>query len=154
MKVRNSVKALIVRDEHILAIKKRDDDGYYYVLVGGGQEPGETFLETVKRECVEEIGAEVQPHELLFIREYIGKNHEHAAFDYNTHQVEYMFSCTLLTEPDVNKATELDTDQIGIEWIPLTKIEEYRLYPRALGEKLKKHFINGERVEVYLGDVN
>lgn len=154
MKIRNSVKALIVRDEHFLTIKKEDNDGYYYVVVGGGQEPGETFLETVKRECLEEIGAEVQPHELLYIREYIGENHEHAAFDFDTHQIEYMFSCTLLTEPDLEKATELDTDQIGIAWIPLQRIEEYRLYPKVLGERLKKYFIHGEKTEVYLGDVN
>ena len=154
MKIRNSVKALIVRDDHFLTIKKRDQYGEYYTLVGGGQEPGETFTETVKRECIEEIGAEVKPNELLFIREYIGKNHEYAAFDFDVHQIEYMFSCTLLSEPNVERATELDTGQIGIEWLPLRNITQYRLYPQILRVRLQQHFIHHEKTEVYLGDVN
>ncbi|ENQ3104763.1 ADP-ribose pyrophosphatase YjhB, NUDIX family [Bacillus sp. 491mf] len=154
MKIRNSVKALIVRDDHFLVIKKHDQDGEYYLLVGGGQEPGETFTETVKRECLEEIGAEVQPNELLFIREYIGKNHEQAEFDFDLHQIEYMFSCTLLSEPDMKRATQLDTNQVGIEWLPLHNITQYRLYPKTLCVQLQKHFIHHEKTEVYLGDVN
>ncbi|MCK5199463.1 MAG: NUDIX domain-containing protein [Spirochaetales bacterium] len=55
--VRNSVKAIIIEDGKLLVIRKSDSDGYYYILPGGGQEKDETFIETVKRECMEELGA-------------------------------------------------------------------------------------------------
>ncbi|WP_460011961.1 NUDIX domain-containing protein [Lysinibacillus sp. CTST325] len=54
-----------------------------------GQEHGETFHTTLKRECIEEIGLNIDIKELLHIREYIGKNHEYAEFDFDVHQIEY-----------------------------------------------------------------
>ena len=43
-----------------MAIKKEDKDGYYFILPGGGQEHGENLHETLKRECIEEIGEEIE----------------------------------------------------------------------------------------------
>lgn len=61
---------------------------FFFVLVEG-QEHGETFHTTLKRECIEEIGLNIDIKELLHIREYIGKNHEYAEFDFDVHQIEY-----------------------------------------------------------------
>ena len=73
----------------------RDRSGIFYLLPGGGQNHGETLKEGLQRECLEEIGTEVEIGELLYVREYIGKNHQfrnaHRAF----HQVENVFRCTL-----------------------------------------------------------
>lgn len=69
-KARNSCKAVIIEDNEILTIKKIDGDEVYHVLPGGGQEFGEQFIETVSRECFEEIG--VRPKkvgDIIFIRE-------------------------------------------------------------------------------------
>jgi len=41
--IRNSVKALIIRDNRLLCIQKSDVYGSYYLLPGGGQEKHETF---------------------------------------------------------------------------------------------------------------
>ncbi|MFX3625229.1 MAG: NUDIX domain-containing protein [Ectobacillus sp.] len=154
MQIRNSTKALIVRDGHLLAIKKVDKEGVYYLMIGGGQEHGETFHETLKRECMEEAGVKIEPGDLVFVREYIGKNHEHAAFDGGVHQIEYMFACELLTEPDITKATQQDNGQIGVEWLPLKQIEEYRLYPQAMRRVLKTHYLQHHKTVTYLGDIN
>ncbi|UUI01771.1 NUDIX domain-containing protein [Oceanobacillus jeddahense] len=94
MNIRNSAKAIIIQDHQLLAIKKRDKDGYYFILPGGGQEHGENLHQTLQRECIEEINTTVEIANLLFNREYIGKNHEHFEFDGNIHQLEYMFLCT------------------------------------------------------------
>ena len=146
--VRNSVKAVIIRDNMLLCIRKSDDDGYYYILTGGGQEKDETFIKTLERECIEEIGAKIKVESIKYIREYIGKNHEFRETD-DAHQVEYMFNCTLLEEPNSNNATHLDDGQNGIEWISILGEPEPRLYPKILIGRLKTNY-----EEIYWGDVN
>ena len=87
MNIRNSAKAIIMSDNKVLLTKNVDDDGYFYLFPGGGQEHGETLHETVTRECMEEIGEQVDVGDLVHIREYIGKNHEYASFDSDFHHV-------------------------------------------------------------------
>jgi len=146
--VRNSVKAIIVQDNKLLCIKLSDKDGNYYILPGGGQEKNETFIETLKRECLEELGAEIEVQKIRYIREYIGKNHEFAHDDDN-HQVEYMFACKLLSEPDLSLASHLDNRQEGFEWVELEKRENFRVYPKILTKRLSENY-----EEIYWGDIN
>ncbi|MFO7726156.1 MAG: NUDIX domain-containing protein, partial [Oceanipulchritudo sp.] len=91
--IRSAARAIIICDGALLATKMRDHRGVYYILPGGGQLPGETLENTVRRECLEEVGIPVTVVRLLYVREYIGKNHNfskrHAAF----HQLEHVFLC-------------------------------------------------------------
>lgn len=57
MLIRNSTKAIIIRDRCLLVIAYKDEGGPYFALPGGGQEPGETIADAVRRECREELGA-------------------------------------------------------------------------------------------------
>ncbi|WP_047985930.1 NUDIX domain-containing protein [Ornithinibacillus californiensis] len=154
MEIRNSAKAIIIQNNKLLTIKKKDKDGYYYLLPGGGQEHGENLHETLKRECIEEINADVYIGDLLFIREYIGKNHEHAEFDANVHQTEYMFLCSLIENgKQIRNGIVPDEGQLGIEWLPLSNILSYRLYPQTMREYLIQ-YVKGKQLPVYLGDIN
>lgn len=145
--VRNSVKALIIKDGRLLCIRKVDKGGSYFLLPGGGQEKDETFTDALRRECKEEIGAAVNIGKLKYIREYIAKNHEFRDTDQN-HQVEYMFECELIGEPNLNEATNLDDTQDGIEWISLHDLTN-RVYPKILLERLRNEYM-----EIYWGDIN
>jgi 8-oxo-dGTP diphosphatase len=144
---RVSAKAVIVRDQHLLLISKRDADGIYYLLPGGGQEQNERLDEAVKRECREELGANVEVGELLFVRDYIGRNHEFAATD-TSHQVDLMFECRISEDYEPAMGTNPDTDQIGVVWLSLHELGTSRVYPSGLGHALK----SGARG--YLGDIN
>jgi len=64
--LRNSVKAIIIEKNKILFIQQKapDTGEVFYVLPGGGQNGGETFIDTIKRECLEELGADVSVGEL------------------------------------------------------------------------------------------
>ncbi|MEO6457867.1 MAG: NUDIX domain-containing protein, partial [Chloroflexia bacterium] len=66
--VRTSAKAIILHDGKLLVVKFQDDVGFWFQLPGGGQEPGETLPEAVRRECLEEAGAEVVVGDLWFVR--------------------------------------------------------------------------------------
>ncbi|MFC4356298.1 NUDIX domain-containing protein [Chryseomicrobium palamuruense] len=149
--IRNSAKSLIVRDQHLLLIKKQDDQGIYYIFPGGGQEKGETLEEAVHRECLEEIDAKVNVYELAYVREYIGKNHEFSEVDGDVHQLEFYFHCEILETSINGQPTQPDVDQIGVEWLPIDRLTEYRIYPKAMVETVRNESSNQR---IYLGDVN
>ncbi|MGM7637176.1 NUDIX domain-containing protein [Bacillus sp. Hm123] len=151
MSIRNSAKAIIIEGDKVLLTKNQDDEGYFYLFPGGGQEHGETIHQALVRECIEEVGKEVDIGELLHIREYIGKNHEHASFDFHAHQVEYYFICYLVG--DDHKPTNPDSHQVGIEWIPVHDLLQYKIYPKEIRKHIIK-YVNNEKSPVYLGDVN
>ncbi len=151
MPVRNSAKAVIMKDGCVLLTKNQHEQEIFYLFPGGGQEHGETLEEAVKRECIEEIGQEVVVRELLHVREYIGRNHEHAFFDQNVHQVEFFFACELAgTWKDQGQPTRPDDYQVGVEWIPLNELDYTPFYPKKLGSMLS----NRKKSPFYLGDIN
>lgn len=151
MPIRNSAKAIIIKDGSVLLTKNQHEDVLFYLFPGGGQEHGETLEDALKRECIEEIGQEIMIGELLHIREYIGKNHEHASYDKDIHQVEFFFACKLAsTQENHGQPTRPDDYQVGVEWIPLTELKTIPVYPKKLGAILT----NTEKSPFYLGDIN
>jgi len=150
--IRNSAKAIIIEDGKMLFTKNKDHLGIFYLLPGGGQEHQENLQEALKRECMEEISADISIGDIKFIREYIGKNHEFAEWDSEVHQIEYMFECDLLSKAEPKSGVVPDNMQVGVEWLDLKKLDEYRIYP-----KLLKYMINEDGTfesKVYLGDTN
>ena len=152
MNIRNSAKAIIIRDGYLLTIKKQQNNDTYYVIPGGGQEHGENLHEAVIRECKEELGADVEVGELLFVREYIGKNHQFAEIHALAHQTEFMFLCKTKQQA-FQEGTNLDEHQIGTEWLPIRELLNYNLYPQVLRSQIST-FYEGKSQTVYLGDVN
>ncbi|WP_114571373.1 NUDIX domain-containing protein [Exiguobacterium flavidum] len=146
--IRNSAKAVIIEDGKVLLTKNIDAEGCFYLFPGGGQEQGETLHEAVVRECIEELGEQVEAFDLLHIREYIGQNHEFAIHDADVHQIEFYFACRLLGRQV--EATQPDVHQTGIEWVPLAALENYRVYPMAIRPVIAAQ----HKKLVYLGDVN
>ena len=154
MRIRNSAKAIIIQGDKVLLTKNQDNDGYFYLFPGGGQEHGETLQQALIRECMEEVGQQVEIGELLHVREYIGKNHEYASDDFDVHQVEYYFISKIVNETKGNiEPTNPDSHQVGIEWIAINDLPEYRVYPKTLRKYIIK-YLKGVKSPVYLGDIN
>ena len=148
--IRNSAKAIIIMNDKLLLTKNVDHAGFFYLFPGGGQELGEELRQSVIRECIEEIGCEINVGELVFVREYIGKNHEFSEWDSDSHQVEFYFICSLKFESTLFKGINPDSNQVDVEWIEIAMLDEIRLYPKEVGKKLKENCLN----PVYLGDIN
>ncbi len=121
-------------------------------MPGGGQEPTKTLEEALHRECLEEINAHIEVGLLRFIREYFFCNHESAAQDNNTHHIEFMFACKLKDGEIPGIGSVPDSDQIGMDWLKLSEIESYRLYPLSM-RKLFKDMDNWI-ITIYLGNIN
>ncbi len=151
--IRLSIKGVILKEDKMLCLKHEKDGEVYYTLPGGGQEFGETIHQAVKRECLEEANVHVLPHEVMFIRDYIAKNHEFSTGNEEVHQVEIMLKCSLIVESEASLAIQPDDFQIGIEWIPLAQLLSTPLYPQILKEKIT-NYLKGSNGLIYLGDVN
>jgi ADP-ribose pyrophosphatase YjhB (NUDIX family) len=145
---RVAAKAVIIRDRKLLVIVKRDTAGEFFLLPGGGQDMFEPLHATLRRECLEEIAASVEPGDLLFVRDYIGRNHEFAAFDRDAHQVDLMFACSVPADYEPRIGDGPDSDQTDARWLPLDELATARIYPAALREALLQPRL------AYLGDVN
>ena len=144
------VKAVIIRDRHLLTVVKRYPEGVAYILPGGSQNHGETLPAAVQRECLEELGAHVHVERLLFVREYIGAHHQHADIDSHIHIVDVLFACHVADEYTAQMGTEPDFDQVGVEWLPLASLQNYCFYPAALGAYLQQMPHEAQ----YIGDIN
>ena len=151
-KIRNSAKAVIIRDGSILLQCNRDRRGPYWLLPGGGQKHGETLHDALRREVLEETGLQITPGPLIHIREYIGAHHEFAELDSRVHQVEFMFLCESAPGSSVSPPAGPDENQVGVEWVPLEELGGLPVYPSALKELMTPEGPLGG--DIYLGDVN
>lgn len=147
MKLRNAGKALIQKDDRILVTVNSDDEGLWYILPGGGIKVGEeTIFDALKRECLEEVGAEVTVQGLAFLRERFGENTRGA------HLFDFIFQCTVDDDYDVANAPEGDVMQVGTAWMSVGELKTLRFYPKVLLDYLGDTPRKLQPV-VYLGNV-
>ena len=141
-KIRNSAKALIIKDGKMAAIKIRDAGEEWYIIPGGGQESEETLREAVCREVLEELGIAVECRDLLFVVE--GVHGE------GFHRVDLVFYCEFIDDiPDA--VPHSDINQVGIEWLDISELNLKPLYPSRLRRQIM-YFYEGKPYRVYLGN--
>jgi len=150
--IRHATRAVIVRDGKLLVIKMCDRSGIFYVLPGGGQKHGETMKQGLLRECREEIGIEVMIGPLLYVREYIGRNHSFSKYHRDFHQVETVFACSIPPKTEPVAGSEKDRKQIGFAWLDLEKLSEHRFLPADAIPMIQQNASHSDGL--YLGDIN
>ena len=150
--IRHACRAVILREGRLLSIKMCDRSGIFYVLPGGGQRHGETMRAALQRECLEEIGLEVSVGRLLYVREYIGRNHSFSKYHRDFHQVETVFSGSIPTGAEPQPGAETDRKQIGIEWLDLETLAAVRFLPTDAVPVIQRELEQGS--DLYLGDIN
>lgn len=141
-RIRNSAKALIIRDGKMLAVHIKSGGEEWYIMPGGGQQAGETLPEAVRREVAEEPGLTVEPPELAFVAE--GTQGE------KSHRVDLVFLCAYIGEIP-GAVLHPDTNQTGVNWLDIENLLAEPLYP----SRLRRPIINLSHNllhKTYLGD--
>lgn len=129
--IRNTVRALIVQRNHVLLLRKELADGTVcHTLPGGAQEPGEGLVETLQRECREEIGAGVEVVELLHVADLFKRRAAKRAR--YRHQLELVFRCRVGSDYVPRKGPKPDKFQAGVEWISLRRLHDIDLKPSGM----------------------
>ena len=144
MSVRNSAKAILLHDGKILVNRCVSRFGEYYALPGGGQKSGETLIEAVKRELLEETGYAVEPLRLAGVYERVRASHT----DANAHKIYFIFYCRL-ADTNRRRPTETDRFQVGMEWVDAHEIVYRNLFPRAIRDNIPSLIGYGETI--YIG---
>lgn len=152
-KIRSSAKAIIIRDGKLLLQRCRfpEANEECYLFPGGGQKFGESLAEALRREVLEEVGADVEVGRLVWLRDYISMNHEFS-HEENVHQLEHYFLAELTSDLDPVRVTHPDSVQVGTDWIDLKDVAELNLYPKRIRARFNPEgWMEGE---LYAGDVN
>ena len=110
----------------------------HYALVGGRVKIGESSFDTMKREIKEELGKNIE------IIEYISTiENFFNAKDTKYHEIMFLYRIEFINEEDRKiehtlKSMEGD-DSLSYEWLDLSKIDDYLLYPKSIKAMLKSN---------------
>lgn len=139
MKIDIRIAACIIKNNKILMVRHKKGDKKYWLLPGGRIEYGETIIETLKRELIEETGLKIDVGDLMFISEAIPK-------DNHRHIVNIFFKAEI-----IGGEIKLGNEEIldAVEFIDIDKIDEIIMYP-LIKEELKQYINNGNPLG-YLG---
>ena len=150
--IRSAARAIIIQNNSVLLVQMKNDDGEFFILPGGGQLHGETLIQALERECMEELGINISVGRLIYTREYIGKNHQFDLRHNNFHQIEHVFASEILNDTQLGNGHKTDKKQIGYRWIKLNKLSEYKVLPSPIKSLLQTDDLT--ITNSYLGDVN
>lgn len=140
--IRNSAKALIIKDDKMLAVKISDGKEEWYIMPGGGQDVEECLSEAVCREVAEEMGVRVAVKDLVFVIEGV--------YGEGFHRVDLVFLCEYKGRIE-NAVLQRDSNQVGYDWLDIKALNTAPLFP----SKLRRQIMNlyeGKEYRVYLGN--
>lgn len=135
---RVGVRAAIVRDGAILMNRYRYEDHEVYDLPGGGQQHGETQADALRRECREEIGADVRVHSLACVYETLSDVAVRTGEQIpRFHQVNLVLWAELEPGQEPGEPEVPDVAQVGTAWLPIDELDRFRVVPAELGAWLR-----------------
>lgn len=145
--IRNAVRALIVRCNRVLLVRKRGPDGAdRYALPGGGQEAGELLHQALRRECREEIDSGVEVLGLLHVADALV-----ARQGGYRQRVEFVFHCQVPADYEPRSGPSPDRRQVAVEWVGLQHLDGIDLRPAGMAALIRQAAIG--QGPVYLGSL-
>ncbi len=130
--MRINLRCIIIQDNKILLCKMIDKD--FYFLPGGGLEEGETINNAILRELNEELG--ITPENIL-----IDKNIEVIENFFEDDGIKYHEINLLKIVNIKHLKIQSQEDHISFEYIPINKLNEYKLLPEKIKNYILKNFI-------------
>lgn len=138
--VRNSARALILREGHILLLRKEGD---VYALPGGGQETGEPLEAALQRECREEIDTGVLAPALVHVCDYFKLKCTEPAT--RRHQVDFIFRCFVPDDYTPRNGASPDKRQLEVRWVEVRDLGRLAFSPDYLATSLPRLIGPGAR---------
>lgn len=149
--IRNAARALIIRDKHILLLRKSGGGrGERFALPGGAQDPGETLQDALNRECLEEIDTQVEIHDLVGVADYFKPRDTEPPS--TRHVVEFLFECTLPGGYTPRNGPRPDKHQVEVIWAGLEGLGDRVLQPSSLAGVIGR--IRDRAGGLYLGSID
>jgi 8-oxo-dGTP pyrophosphatase MutT (NUDIX family) len=124
----SSVRALVRKGDQILVVR---DPASVHILPGGRREPGETLMQTLEREVLEETGWTIRNAQLIGLAhfQYLTPNHE----DYRYPYPDFLHLIYVATADRYDAAQrEADGYELESGFQPLATVEEL---PISQGER-------------------
>lgn len=144
--VRIRCTALIIENNSVLLVEY-DDNGIHYNLPGGGLEPGETIIEGVAREVLEETTADVEVGPLALIYEF-PPHKQSGDYDVNVkHGLHLIFECTIKNHSIPKLPEYPDPNQTAVKWIPIEELDSILLLPN-IKQQIKNYINNRRNIEL------
>ena len=113
-----TVAAVVERDGRFLMVEESTRDGLRWNQPAGHLDPGESLLQAVAREALEETGHSVTPRALVGV--YMSRYH-HPATATDVTYLRFAFACELVGF-DAHRA--LDDGIVRAEWLTPAQINE------------------------------
>ena len=146
--IRNTPRAVIIKDDQLLLIRKFCElRGERFALPGGAQDLGESLIDALKRECLEEINTNVSVGALLHVADCLKLKDSQPPT--RRHLLEYFFLCSVPDDYVPSSGHHPDKHQTGVDWISLTEIAHTPLLPRYHKRVLFRQ--QAQQPDFYLG---
>lgn len=133
--MKTAARVIIFNQGKVLLIHHIKSDQEYYVLPGGSIEKGETSRQAAIREIKGETNLKIELDKPLWkIKEKVN-----GEVKLGYYFVAKSFTGNLkLGEPELHRQS--NTNIYLFEWVPVTKLKTYLLYPKGLKERIMKEF--------------
>lgn len=136
------VAIVILKEDKILLVQHKKRGRKYWLLPGGRVEFGETLLEAIQREMLEEANIKVEVGNLLFISDAISPE-----IETKRHIINIFFEGRI-----ISGELKIGYEKIlqRIEFVPISRLDELTFYP-TIKEELKK-WLRQRKSLGYLGN--
>lgn len=118
------------------------EDTDFYMLPGGRIEELEESIHAVKRELKEELGWDNITYTFLALSEEFVNDK-----GYDNHQINIIYKGIYNDEIKENKFKGLEGDWINFEWVNVSDIHQYKIFPKGIheiidGSSNSNHLVN------------
>lgn len=129
--------ALIVEEGYVLLATNAVAD--YYYTIGGAVHFGETAETAAEREALEETGIEYRADRLIIVNENFFRDKSASVINkYDSHEVcLYYLMKSRGERPVIVHKSECADGEEHKAWLPMDKLDEYKILPEFLPEVLK-----------------
>ncbi len=133
---------VLLENNHVLVMKYQYGEHFIYNLPGGNPDPGELLSETIARECMEELGIDVEVGQMLLMGQVSGTENRDDV-------LHILFEGELIGGiPELQVG---ETNAQEVLWMPIDQLSHVTMYPN-IGMELTDLLITQQKGK-YVGAI-